>query len=136
LRKNAADPAWREKVSRVTTEAMHRPATRAKHLAALQGQTSNFKGGMGQPLTPFILARKAELEPIGYIHEYPIPTKGHGTAHRAKAAYVADFAHPTLMKVIEFDGPCHRPHKRQELDRKKTEVLEALGWTVTRIRHD
>jgi Protein of unknown function (DUF559) len=44
-------------------------------------------------------------------------------------------SNPSIMTVLEMDGTSHRPRQRHELDRKKTEVLRALGWMVIRINH-
>lgn len=136
LREIAADPAWRDRVSAATKEAMADPAIRARHLAALKGQPVNFKGGNGQAPVGMSMTMAALLVPLGYIAELPIKTTWHGTIHRPPNAYKVDFGHPDLRVAVELDGPKHRPRAQQVLDRKKTEVLEALGWTVIRVRHD
>lgn len=136
LREIAADPAWREKVSEATKTAMHRPEVRARHLAGLARQEgTNFRGGNGKPLTPTVTRMAEVLEPLGFVREFAIKTKGHGTAHRTPPVYKADFGHPDLLVAIELDGPSHRPRERQRLDQKKTEVLKALGWRVIRVAH-
>lgn len=134
LRANAADPAWREKVSQATKKAMHRPDVRERHLAALL-PTRNFKHGNGQEPAPLALLIEAILTPLGFKREYPIRTKGHITQHKPPTTYKADFANPTTKTVIELDGPAHNPMERKALDRKKTEVLESLGWQVIRVPH-
>ena len=75
------------------------------------------------------------LGPLGYVCEYPIKTKGHGTARRPPTSYKADYAHASLRIAVELDGPCHASRKQQGKDRKKDEVLQALGWRVVRIPH-
>jgi len=75
------------------------------------------------------------LVPLGYLREHSIPTAGHGTIHRPPHHYKADFADPVRRIVIELDGPSHRSRRKLCEDRRKTEVLEALGWSVTRIVH-
>lgn len=137
LREIARDPNWRDRVSEATTAAMHRPEVREKHLVGLAAQSGyNFKSGNGQALTLTVRGWEALLIPLGYCREYAIATAGHGTEHRPPTSYKADFAHPETKTVVELDGPSHRNRKQQVLDRKKDEVLIALGWTVTRVRHD
>lgn len=135
LREIALDPAWREKVSAATRTAMHRPEVRQRHMDSMRAAKVNFAGGNGQ--TPARTVREAALilEPLGYMREYVIKTSGHGTGLNCPMNYKADFAHPQQKVAIELDGPCHRPLAKQALDKKKTTVLEALGWTVHRIRH-
>jgi hypothetical protein len=135
LRQIASDPSWREKVSTATKEAMRRPEVRDRHLQAMKGQPTNFKGGNGRPLAERVHAYLAALKLFGWMPEYVIKTQGHRTVHNPPPVYKADLANPSIMTVLEMDGTSHRPRQRQELDRKKTEVLEALGWTVIRINH-
>jgi hypothetical protein len=135
IRQIASNPSWREKVSRATKAAMRRPEVRDRHLRAMKGQPIHFKGGNGRPLAERVEAFLAALKLLGWIPEYVIKTRGHRTLHNPPRAYKADLANPSIMTVLEMDGPSHRPRQRQELDRKKTEVLRALGWTVIRINH-
>jgi hypothetical protein len=135
LKANAANPAWREMVSRVTTEAMHRPDVRKRHLKGLAAQEkNNFRHGNGQPPSKLTLFAEQLLTPLEFKREYVIATKGHGTYHKAPDNYKADFANPRRKIVIELDGVSHNRQSRQT-DQKKTEMLEALGWTVHRIVH-
>ena len=115
---------------------MWRPDIRQRHLEALAKNPINFKGGNGQPTIPIVAAYAEVLIPLDYVQELPIPTAGHGTEHKPPNSYKADFGHPELKIAIELDGQSHRPRERQAQDRKKTEVLEALGWKVIRVRHD
>jgi hypothetical protein len=65
--------------------------------------------------------------PIDITHEVHHPVTGR--------ALMCDMAVPDWRIVIEFDG--HRFHKfpdSHEKDRRKTEALEAAGWTVIRVR--
>lgn len=140
LKENAKDPEWRLKVSASTREAMRRPEVRKKHLEALKKAREKhglgFKGGNGQEPTPVIKYIESILKPFGYKTEYPIKTKGHGTKHKkVPPAYKADFANPKLKVVYEVDGYIHNNIHSQIGDQKKQEVLEALGWTVKRIKH-
>jgi Protein of unknown function (DUF559) len=135
LRRIASDPRWRAKVSRATKAAMRRADVRDRHLRAMEGQPIHLKGGNGRPQAERVEAYLTALKWLGWIPEYVIKTKGHRTLHNPPMAYKADLANPNTMTVLEMDGSSHRPRQRQELDRKKTEVLRALGWTVIRINH-
>lgn len=48
--------------------------------------------------------------------------------------YRVDFAFPTLMVVVEVDGSQHEHADIREADAVRDAALEALGWTVIRIR--
>jgi Protein of unknown function (DUF559) len=135
LRQIASDPAWRDNVSRATKAAMRRPEIRDRHLRAIEGQPTNFKGGNGRPLAERVESYLVALKWLGWIPEYVIKTKGHRTVHNPPNAYKADLVNPSTMTVLEIDGKSHRPMERRKLDRKKTEVLEALGWSVIRVNH-
>jgi len=134
IKENAADPVWQQWVSDKTKEAMHRPDVRKKHLAALKNNPVNFKGGNGQELTEVVKRALALLEPFGFVREYPVKTKGHSTKHKPPDSYKADFGHAEKKIAIELDGTSHTFSSRED-DKKKTEVLEALGWKVIRIKH-
>ena len=135
LRAMARDPEWRLRVSEATRQAMRSPEIRQRHLDALKGRSRNFRGGNGMPILPIVAWMASLLQPLGYQREYPIKTKGHGTVENPPRSYKADFAHLESKTAIELDGPCHLSRARQDLDRKKTAVLQALGWRVIRIRH-
>jgi hypothetical protein len=135
MREMGQDPAFRERVSQANLKRMRDPEVRARHLAALAGNPVNFKGGNGQEPVALVKAMIEALAADGYQRELIIRTKGHGTAHKPPPHYKADFGNPETKQVIEVDGPSHRARARQLVDRKKTEILEALGWTVTRVSH-
>jgi hypothetical protein len=140
LRTRAQDPKWRERVSEGTKRAMHEPATRVKHLAglaaAIEKHGVGFKGGNGQRPVAIVESITPGLEAQGYIREFAIRTAGHGTGLRTPTNYKVDFGNPKTKQAIEFDGPAHRPLRKRALDLKKDTVLKALGWTVTRFKHD
>ncbi len=135
MRSLAKDPAWIQRVSAATATAMRRPEVRERHLRGLANAPVNFAGGNGQPLTAAVIEAARILEPLGFLREYTIPTRGHATKHLAPSAYKADFANPQTRVVVELDGPSHRPLATRATDAKKTEVLESLGWRVIRVRH-
>lgn len=135
LRQIAADPAWRTKVRIATAVAMKARQVAQRASARMKGKPPAFRGGNGAPRTEFIETVTPGMVAAGFTPEYIIKTAGHGTAHKPPDHYKADFANPKIMRVVEFDGQSHRGQKRQEQDRRKTEVLEALGWKVIRLRH-
>lgn len=139
LREIAQDPEWREKVSIATTKAMYKPEVRKKHLKALQKNRkkygSVFSGGNGAKPTDIIKHLMWIYEPLGFIREYAIKTKGHNTEHTPPNSYKVDFGNPEEKVAIEVDGPYHTKRRQKELDTKKQEVLEALGWRVLRVEH-
>ncbi len=132
------DEAWRDKVSEATKKAMHKPEVREKHLKGLKRAReihgNNFTGGNGKEPPAFVKALMPDFQARGYTPELPIKTRGHGTNHKCPTCYKVDFGHPTLKIAYEIDGPSHRRSNRH-IDQKKQEVLEALGWTVRRIKH-
>lgn len=135
LKLNAANPEWRKRVSEATKAAMHRPDVRQRHLMGLAGNLVNFKGGNGQPPVAKVLELSKKLEPMGFIRELAIPTRNHKTGHKPPPSYKVDFGHPARKVAVEVDGQSHHGLAKRALDEKKTEVLEALGWTVARVKH-
>lgn len=138
-RKNSKDPEWRIRVSIATKSAMADPEIKERHRIAMaerEKRIRNFSGGNGDTPPDKVLEIAQRLTPLGYIMEYPIKTKGHGTQHSVPTCYKVDFGHPQKKIAVEVDGPCHRGYAKQVLDAKKTEVLESLGWKVARIKHD
>lgn len=47
--------------------------------------------------------------------------------------YKLDLANATCMVGVEIDGFSHSSLKQKALDRKKTQVLSDIGWTVLRF---
>lgn len=48
--------------------------------------------------------------------------------------YRLDIAYPQLMLAIEVDGSQHADREHREADAARDAALEALGWTVLRVR--
>jgi hypothetical protein len=139
LREIAKNPDWRERVSMATKEAMRKPEIRKRHLTGLrksfQKHGVNFKGGNGQPPTQTIRQLNRIFNQIGFTRELSIPTRiGHNTPGIPNN-YKVDFGNIRTKMAIEIDGLSHRSQYRQKLDKKKTEILERLGWKVLRIKH-
>ena len=140
LREIAQDPEWREKVSVATKKAMHTPEVRRRHLRGLKKARVkngvNFRGGNGQEMTPIVRRVWAILKKEGFVREYPVKTeKVRSSFRNVSNAYKVDFAHPRKKIALELDGRSHTSKKVQMADHKKGQVLEALGWTVLRLKH-
>jgi hypothetical protein len=104
---------WKKKMSRI-----------------MSGRTFLARGGNGK-LTP---QQEAVANALGLPTEYAIPTGL--VKHRFKSlpnCYKVDIADPARMLAIEIDGRTHNTKKWQLLDRRKMEVLNALGWSVLRF---
>jgi hypothetical protein len=86
-------------------------------------------GGSGRPPPkPHQMLADALSLPI----EYPI-NSGRNRSDGFKAVYHVDIASPDVKLAIEVDGRSHRYGLWPERDRKKTEVLNSLGWVVLRF---
>jgi len=46
--------------------------------------------------------------------------------------YIVDFCAPSIKLIVEVDGGYHR--ERAEADARRQRELEALGYTVVRVR--
>ena len=125
----------RMQVSVLTKIKMRDPVIRKRHLEGLKrSKKHRMVGCNGTPTTEVINKWSNCLLPLGYKREVSIRTAGHGTIHKPPNSYKADFANEEKRVVIEIDGPYHNLTNQKIKDRKKTEVLEALGWKVIRIK--
>ena len=52
------------------------------------------------------------------------------------AGYIADFVCPSHKLVVELDGSQHGSDQVIRADAKRTEEVQALGWTVLRFWND
>jgi very-short-patch-repair endonuclease len=50
--------------------------------------------------------------------------------------YKVDLAFPALKIAVEVDGDSHKTKKWKFLDKRKTAVLNALGWSVLRFSNE
>jgi hypothetical protein len=108
-----ANPEWRKRMS-----------------ILMSGRTFLARGGNGK-LTP---QQEAVANALGLPMEYAIPTGP--VKDRFKSlpnCYKVDVADPSRMLAIEIDGRTHNTKKWKYLDKRKTEVLNALGWSVLRF---
>ena len=114
----------------LTNNPNQTPGWKAKMSKLMSGRTFLARGGNGK-LTPQQLAI---ADALGLPMEYPIPTKPMRKQFKSlPTCYKVDIADPDRMLSIEIDGASHRTKKWQFLDRRKTEVLNALGWSVLRF---
>ena len=139
LRVNGKRPEFRLKMSRIVTRNYLNPAVKKRHDAGVmrfvRKNGASFRGGNGQPPTAQVEAVAKILEPMGFERELPIKTRFQTTPHKVPRCYKADFGHRSKKIAVELDGQCHKPKPQQAKDRKKTEVLQSLGWKVIRIQH-
>lgn len=91
------------------------------------------KGGNGFLTTPQILLSSATGWPVEVAIE-TAPVKGRFES--LPNCYKVDLGLSTLKIAVEVDGSSHRTKKWRFLDARKTEVLEALGWTVLRFTNE
>lgn len=130
-----------EEQKRATSERMKannpskRPEVQAKISKAKSGRTFLSRGGNSQITTPQRMLAEALLA-VEYM-EYAIPTKPvKGQFPSLPTSYKVDVALPRIKLAIEVDGKSHKNPKWQFLDKRKTEVLQALGWSVLRFWND
>jgi hypothetical protein len=109
---------------------MKNPDIVAKMRAKLVGRTFLSRGGNGQPTVPQV--RLAEA--LGWPMEVAIMTAPVKNLFPSlPSCYKVDLAHSELKIAVEVDGESHKLKKWRFLDRRKEEVLRALGWTVLRF---
>jgi hypothetical protein len=110
---------------------MSNPSSVAKMTASLKGKPFLNRGGNGKLTVPQTeLARVLGNVPM----EFAIETAS--VAHLLSDlpnSYKSDIAIPDRMIAIEVDGKTHMRKQTRIQDAKKTEALNALGWTVLRF---
>lgn len=52
------------------------------------------------------------------------------------ATYIVDFACPTHKLIVEVDGSQHADKTAVGDDKRRTQVLEGLGWSILRFWND
>jgi hypothetical protein len=109
------------------------PEYRENVVSKLRGRTFLSRGGNSRLTEPQLrLAFELDL-PV----EFAIETASvRGQFPSLPNCYKVDLADPTCQLAIEVDGNSHRSKRWQFLDRRKTEVLAALGWRVIRFRNE
>lgn len=112
---------------------MSNPEIASKVRVSLQGRTFLARGGNGQ-LTHQQIALCQALGLPETAMEYVIPTRpAREYFPSLPPAYKVDIGIPDVRLVIEVDGKTHKTRKWQFLDRRKTAVLNFIGWTVLRF---
>jgi very-short-patch-repair endonuclease len=98
----------------------------------LIGREFLHRGGNGKTTKPQEILYN--LLGDGWIMEFAINTKDvREKFNKIPNSYKTDIAHPDLKISIEIDGMGHKLKKKMELDLKKTQVLNSLGWKVLRF---
>ena len=112
---------------------MSNPETVEKVKQAMKGRTFLSRGGNGTfTRQQQVLCQALELPETAM--EFVIPTaqaKEHFQS--LPPAYKVDLGIPAVKLAIEVDGRTHTSRKWKFLDRRKTAVLNFLGWTVLRF---
>jgi hypothetical protein len=102
----------------------------AKMRMSLSGRTFLARGGNGKLTTPQILLAESLKLPM----EFAIPTAMVKDKFQSLPNhYKVDIADPIAKVAIEVDGNSHKSKKWKFLDKRKTLVLNALGWSVLRF---
>ena len=109
----------REKVSKTLKKIGHKPC---------------IQGGNGKPMPIQQQMLLEKLEGLGFVAECAVPTKM-GRYSGYPTCYKIDLGNPQLKLGIEIDGNSHCSIKRQEQDKKKTDLLATLGWQVLRFKN-
>lgn len=108
-----ANPEWRKRMSILRS-----------------GRTFLARGGNGTLTRQQKVVAKALNLPM----EYAIPTRPARDRFKSlPTCYKVDVADPSRKLAIEIDGATHNTKKWKFLDKRKTEVLNALGWSVLRF---
>jgi hypothetical protein len=96
----------------------------------MKGRTFLSRGGNGEPTKQQLALQSITGLPIEYVIETAtvkdlFPSLPH--------CYKVDLADPSVKLAIEVDGKTHKLKKWRFLDKRKTGVLNSLGWTVVRF---
>ena len=123
-------PASAERMRR--NNPMRIPANVEKMRVKLKGRTFLARGGNGQITKQQQVLADALPSPV--VMEYAVSTLGvHGQFPSLPTHFKVDLAYPELRLAIEVDGKTHKLPKWKFLDRRKTSILNALGWCVLRF---
>lgn len=109
---------------------MSDPVVKEKMRTKMQARGFTGKRGGNGELTP---QQEALANALGWPTEVTIPTGHCRDGSGYPSAYKVDIGNEILKVAIEVDGKGHKLPDRKEQDRKKTELLESLGWTVLRF---
>lgn len=113
-----------------TNNPNQNPEWKKKMSALMSGRTFLARGGNGKLTSQ----QESVANALNLPMEYPIPTGPVKDLFKSlPPCYKVDIADPTRKLAIEIDGPSHQTKKWKFLDKRKTEVLNALGWSVLRF---
>lgn len=112
---------------------MNNPKTVQKMVDSSKGRTFLSRGGNGQPTKQQLLLHEA----TGFPMEYPISCVSvKDLFESVPKCYKVDLAVPDIKLSIEVDGKTHQLKKWKFLDKRKTEILNAMGWDVLRFKNE
>jgi hypothetical protein len=112
---------------------MSKAATVEKMRAKLVGRTFLARGGNSKLTKHQIIV----AERTGLPTEVAIATRAvRDEFESLPFCYKVDLASEPHRLAIEIDGKSHRLKRWKFLDRRKTSVLNALGWTVIRYLNE
>ena len=130
---------WRGKKNPFAAERMRKnnpmsdPKIRERATMKLKGRTFLSRGGNGTLTKQQVNLCQALGLPESAM-EYVIPTaKARNHFQSLPTSYKVDIGIPEVKLAIEVDGNTHKTKKWKFLDRRKTAVLNFLGWTVLRF---
>jgi len=115
---------------------MNNPESVAKMAQSLNGRTFLAREGNGQRTKP----QKRLCQALGLPEEnmewviLTAPVKGKFPS--LPNHYKVDIAIPQIQLAIEADGASHKLKKWKFLDKRKTEILAALGWKVLQFTNE
>jgi hypothetical protein len=115
-----------------TNNPMSNPKARGKMAETLKrmGHKPKIRGGNGELTVPQIALLEA-LNGLNPVAEFAVATKLRSEEY--PDCYKIDIALPEKKIAIEVDGRSHCSLKVKEADKRKTELLEQLGWKVLRF---
>lgn len=104
-----------------------------KMIESSKGKTFLSRGGNGQLTKHQMMLHLA----TGFPMEYPINTfEVRDKFESVPNNYKVDLAIVDKKIAIEVDGASHKLKKWKFLDKRKTEILNALGWKVIRFTNE
>lgn len=115
------------------------PGVIEKISKAMQGKTFLARGGNGQLTKPqMLLAQTIGLAADCMEHVISVPQKEMREAgfKSPPTHYKVDIWMPGTKVCVEVDGASHRTKLWKFLDRRKTEMLGHLGWSVIRFTNE
>ena len=132
----------RDEISKKSSERMSKnnpmwiPGIKEKSIATNKalGTKPKVRGGNGQEMP---IPQRVLLTALGegWYAEHVVPTRELKINKKYPTCYKIDIANPKIMLGIEVDGESHNALVRQTQDKKKTELLNSLGWTIIRFKN-